>query len=274
MKGDLSLPEIGRRSVLSFLVAIPIVSMGIPAFASDPNDPLPSWNDSGSKAAILAFVERVTKPGSPDFVPEAERVATFDNDGALWAEQPMYSQLLFAPDRVEALAPQHPEWLTKEPFASLLGFKTYIVSGGGIEFMRPWTERAYGIPPENIVGSSAKLKFELRDGKAVLVRLPEVDFIDDGPGKPVGINEQIGRRPIAAFGNSDGDLQMLQYAMSGDGARFGLIVHPTDAVREWAYGRESHVGPLDKALHEAETKGWAVVDMNADWKTIFPFGGK
>jgi hypothetical protein len=294
-------------------------------------------------AAIVAFVDRVTKQGSPDFVPEAERIATFDNDGTLWAEQPMYFQLLFALDRVKALAPRHPEWKEKEPFASLLkgdvkgalaggepaiaqivnvthtgmtndefqqivrdwiatakhpitgrfytemvyqpmlelvaylrakGFKTFIVSGGGIEFMRAWTEKVYGIPPENVVGSSAKVRFELRDGKPVLMRLPEVDFIDDGPGKPVGINEHIGRRPIAAFGNSDGDLQMLQYTVAGSGARFALIVHHTDAEREWAYDRKSSIGHLDKALDEARAKGWTVVDMMNDWKTIFPFGNK
>jgi hypothetical protein len=285
----------------------------------------------------------MTNHGSPDFVPEDERIATFDNDGTLWAEQPMYFQLLFALDRVKVLAPQHPEWKEREPFASLLrgdvkgvlaggepaiaeiviathtgmtseefeqivrdwivrakhpitgrlytemvyqpmlelvaylrakSFKTYIVSGGGIEFMRPWTEQVYGIPPENVVGSSAKVKFELRDGKPVLMRLPEINFINDGPGKPVGINEHIGRRPIAAFGNSDGDLQMLQWTMSGNGLRFALIVHHTDAEREWAYDRNSSIGHLDKALDEAQAKGWTVVDMKNDWKTIFPFGNK
>jgi len=304
---------------------------------------LPSWNDTASKNAILAFVDRVTKQGSPDFVPEPERIAAFDNDGTLWAEQPLYSQFLFAIDRVKVLAPQHPEWKTTEPFASLLrgdakgvlaggekaivpiviathsgmtsdefnqivrdwiatarhpvtkrlytemvyqpmlelvtylqanGFKTFIVSGGGIDFMRPWTERVYGIPPENVVGSSGKVKFELRDGKPILLRLPEIDFINDGPGKPVGIHEHIGRRPIAAFGNSDGDLQMLQYTMGGSGARFALIVHHTDAEREWAYDRTSSIGRLDKALDEAQAKGWTVVDMKNDWKTIFPFGNK
>jgi hypothetical protein len=306
-------------------------------------DPLPSWNDRPTKQAILSFVERATQPGSPDFTPEPERVATFDNDGTLWAEQPMYFQLLFALDRVKALAPDHPEWRDKEPFAALLksdvgaalsggepavaeivmathtgmtndefaaivsewiakakhpvtgrlytemvyqpmleltaflrakAFKVFIVSGGGIEFMRPCTERVYGVPPENVVGSSAMTKFELRDGKPVLIRLPKIDFINDGPGKPVGINEHIGRRPLAAFGNSDGDLQMLQYTMGGPGLRFALLVHHTDAVREWAYDRESKVGRLDKALDEAEAKGWMVVDMKNDWKSIFPFGDK
>ena len=306
-------------------------------------DPLPSWNDGAAKQAIVAFVAKVTKEGAPDFVPPAERIATFDNDGTLWAEQPMYFQLLFALDRVKALAPQHPEWKDKEPFASLLkgdvkgalaggeramldivmathagmtteefekivqewiatakhpvtkrpytemvyqpmlellaylranGFKTFIVSGGGIEFMRPWAEKVYGIPPEQVVGSSIKTKFELRDGKPVLVRLPEVNFIDDKAGKPVGIQQHIGRRPIAAFGNSDGDLQMLQWTTAGRGARLALIVHHTDAEREWAYDRKSSIGRLDKALDEAQAKGWTVVNMKDDWKRIFPSRGQ
>jgi len=301
-------------------------------------DPLPSWNDGAAKKSIVAFVKNVTKEGSADFVPVAERIATFDNDGCLWAEQPMYFQAFFIFDRIKALAPQHPEWKTKEPFASVLkgdvkaalaggeralmetvmathagmtteefekivkdwiatakhpttkrpftemvyqpmlelltylranNFKTFIVSGGGIEFMRPWTERVYGIPPEQVVGSSIKTKFELRDGKPVLMRLPELNFIDDKEGKPVGINQHIGRRPIAAFGNSDGDLQMLQYTAAGKGPRFCLYVHHTDAAREWAYDRTSHIGKLDKGLDEARAKGWTVVSMKDDWKTIF-----
>ncbi|MCM3870383.1 MAG: haloacid dehalogenase-like hydrolase [Pyrinomonadaceae bacterium] len=301
-------------------------------------DPLPSWNDGAAKQSIVDFVKRVTTRGGKDFVPEPERIAVFDNDGTLWAEQPMYFQLLFALDRVKVLAPQHPEWKTTEPFASLLkgdvkgalaggqkalveimmaahagmttqefeqivkdwiatakhpvskrpytemvyqpmlellaylrahGFKTFIVSGGGIEFMRPWTEKVYGIPPEQVVGSSIKTKFDMSSGQPVLMRLPEVNFIDDGPGKPVGINEHIGRRPIAAFGNSDGDLQMLQWTAAGNGARFCLYVHHTDAEREWAYDRTSHIGKLDKGLDEATQRGWTVVDMKKDWKTIF-----
>ena len=302
-------------------------------------DPLPSWNDGAARRSIVAFVEKVTKPDSPDFVPPAERIATFDNDGCLWAEQPMYFQAFFAFDRVRALAPQHPEWKDKEPYASVLrgdlkgalaggehglvemvmathagttteefdrivtdwittakhpktgrlltemvyqpmlelldylranGFKTFIVSGGGIEFMRPWTERVYGIPPEQLVGSSIQTKFELRDGKPVLVRLPAVNFVDDKEGKPVGIQMHIGRRPLAAFGNSDGDLQMLQWTTAGSGPRFALYVHHDDAAREWAYDRESHIGKLDKGLDEAKAKGWTVVSMKNDWKTIFP----
>jgi hypothetical protein len=281
----------------------------------------------------------VINVGSPDFVPPAERIATFDNDGCLWAEQPMYFQFFFALDRVKALAPQHPEWKDKRPFASLLegdtkgalaggekamlemimathagltteefetivndwiatarhpvtkrpftamvyqpmlelmaflranGFKTFIVSGGGIEFMRPWTETVYGIPPEQVIGSSGKLKFELRDGRPVLMKLPEVNFIDDQAGKPAGIQQHIGRRPIAAFGNSDGDLQMLQWTAAGPGPRFCLYVHHTDPDREWAYDRKSHIGRLDKGLDEAAAKGWTVVSMKDDWKTIFP----
>jgi phosphoglycolate phosphatase-like HAD superfamily hydrolase len=287
----------------------------------------------------MAFAEKVTKEGAPDFVPVPERIAVFDNDGTLWAEQPMYFQAFFVFDRIKALAPQHPEWKDKEPFASVLkgdvksalaggdralmemvmathtgmtseefakivkdwiatakhpmtkrpytemvyqpmlellaylranGFKTFVVSGGGIEFMRPWTENVYGIPPEQVIGSSGKTKFELRDGKPVLVRLPELNFVDDKGGKPVGINQHIGRRPIAAFGNSDGDLQMLQWTAAGTGARFCLYVHHNDAAREWAYDRQSHIGTLDKGLDEANARGWTVVSMKDDWKTVFP----
>jgi phosphoglycolate phosphatase-like HAD superfamily hydrolase len=302
-------------------------------------DPLPSWNDGKAKQAIVAFVAKVTQAGAPDFVPPAARIATFDNDGTLWAEQPMYFQLLFALDRVKALAPQHPEWQDKEPFASLLrgdvqgalaggeramldivmtthagmtteefekivtdwvatathpvtkrpyttmvyqpmlelltylrahGFKTFIVSGGGIEFMRPWVEHVYGIPPEQIIGSSIKTQFEMRDGTPVLVRLPAIDFIDDKAGKPVGIHKIIGRRPLMAFGNSDGDVQMLQWTTAGTGPRFGLLVHHTDAAREWAYDRHSSIGRLDTGLDEAQARGWTVVDMKGDWRTLYP----
>ncbi|PYK85436.1 MAG: haloacid dehalogenase, partial [Verrucomicrobia bacterium] len=307
-------------------------------------EPLPSWNDGPTKQSITDFVAKVTKEGSPDFVPVAERIATFDNDGTLWCEQPMYFQLFFALDRVKTLAPQHPEWKTKEPFASLLkgdvkgalaggehaileiivathagmttaefekivadwiatakhpkfkrpyteciyqpmvellaylranGFKTFIVSGGGIEFMRPWTEKVYGIPPEQVVGSSIKTKYEMRDGKPVLMRLPEMNFIDDKAGKPVGINSHIGRRPIAAFGNSDGDQQMLEWTQAGSGARLMMLVHHDDAAREFAYGAESKIGTFSDALMvEAKKDGWTVISMKDDWKTIFAFEGK
>jgi len=302
-------------------------------------DPLPSWNEGNNKKAIVDFVKSVTTDGSSSFVKREDRIATFDNDGTLWAEQPMYFQFLFALDRVKAMAPQHPEWKDKEPFRSLLagdvqkalaggektieelmisthtgmtteefemtvkgwiaaarhpvkkipytecvyqpmlellsylranGFKTFIVSGGGIEFMRPWTQQVYGIPPEQVVGTNGKLKYELQNGKPVLVKLPQANFIDDKEGKPVGIQMNIGKRPIAAFGNSDGDFQMLEWTTSGDGPRFGLIVHHDDAAREWAYDRESQIGKLDRGLDEATQRGWRLVSMKNDWKKIFP----
>jgi len=327
--------KFGPVLALTLFLAVLLGNLAV----ADSRDPLPSWNEGNTKQSVVEFVRKVTTPGSPAFVPPAERIATFDNDGTLWAEKPMYVQLSFALDRVKELAPQHPEWKTQEPFASLLkgdlkaalaggdkalleivmathagmttsefekivkewiatarhpttkrpytemvyqpmlelldylranGFKTFIVSGGGIEFMRPWSEAVYGVPPEQVVGSSIKTKFEMRDDGPVLVRLPEVNFIDDKEGKPVGINSHIGRRPVAAFGNSDGDLQMLQWTTAGQGARFGLLVHHTDAEREWAYDKDSPVGRLDKALTEAEAKGWTVVDMKRDWKVVYP----
>jgi phosphoglycolate phosphatase-like HAD superfamily hydrolase len=307
-------------------------------------DPLPSWNDTAAKQAIVDFVSRVIHEGTADFVPPEERIAVFDNDGTLWAEQPAYFQLLFAVDRIKALGPDHPEWRNTEPYKSVLAgdmqalaaqgekgivqimavthsgittrefnnvakgwlaaakhpttgrlytdmiyqpmlevldylranrFKTFIVSGGGVEFMRAFAEQTYGIPPEQVIGSSGKVKFEMREGVPVLVKLPELNFIDDKEGKPVAINQHIGRRPIMAFGNSDGDLQMLQYTTIPRGSddttpRFGLIVHHTDAEREWAYDRDSHIGRLDKALDETPRRGWVVVDMKNDWKQIFP----
>ncbi|HZF35278.1 MAG TPA: HAD family hydrolase [Candidatus Angelobacter sp.] len=327
-----------RPTVLMLLLcATLLVAISVSARAA--GDALPSWNDGPAKAAIVDFVARVTTEGGPDFVPAAERIATFDNDGTLWSEQPLYFQFIFMIDRVKALAPEHPEWQTEEPFHSVLagdmkgalasgeaglvkmgmathagmttdefdkivtdwlatarhptlkrpytelvyqpmlellaylranGFKTYIVSGGGIEFMRTFSEKVYGVPPEQVIGSSIKTKFEMRDGKPVITRLPEIDFIDDGPGKPVGIQKFIGRRPLAAFGNSDGDLQMLQWTAAGAGPRLVLIVHHTDAEREWAYDRKSSIGKLDKALDEATARGWTVVSMKDDWKTIYP----
>jgi hypothetical protein len=300
---------------------------------------MPSWNDTAPKAAIVEFVEKVAKEGSPDFVPESERIAVFDNDGTLWVEHPMYVQLAFVLDRVKLEAPNHPEWATTQPFKAVLegdmktlaaagekglvelimathagmtvtqfqtivtdwiatardprfkkpytelvyqpmlellaylranGFKTFIVSGGGIEFMRPWTEKVYGVPPEQVVGSSIKMQFAMKDEDPTLFRLPEVNFIDDKAGKPVGIQQHIGRKPIAAFGNSDGDLQMLQWTTLAEGVRFGLIVHHTDAEREYAYDRKSEFGHLDLALDAAAINKWTVVDMKADWKQIFP----
>lgn len=306
------------------------------AFAADP---LPSWNDTTPKQAVVAFVESVTMPGSRDFVPPAERIVVFDNDGTLWAEQPIYFQLAFALDRVKALAPQHPEWKTQEPFAALIrgdikavlaggehaildivmashagmtaeeftevarrwlatarhpqtnqryvdmtyqpmlellvylrtnGFRTFIVSGGGVDFLRVFAEEAYGIPPEQVVGSSIRTKYELQNGKPVIARLPAIDFIDDKAGKPVGIHKFIGRRPVLAFGNSDGDFEMLEWTTAGTGARLGLLLHHDDAEREWAYDRHSAVGRLDRGLDEAAKRGWILVSMKEDWRSVFP----
>ncbi len=300
---------------------------------------LPSWQDTAAKKSIIDFVTRVTQPGSPDYVPPAERIAVFDNDGTLWLEQPAYVQLVFTLQRIHALAPQHPEWKTEEPFRSVLagdmkgvaatgetgvakllaathtgmstsdfratvhdwmskaqdprfkrsytqlvyqpmlevlqymranGFKTYIVSGGGVEFIRDYSERVYGVPPEQVIGSTAKYKYSLVGGVPTLTRLAQIDNVDDGPGKPASIEHVIGRRPIAAFGNSDGDIQMLEWTTAGSGARLGVIVHHTDAEREYAYDRTSKMGKLDKGLDEAPIKGWVVVDMKQDWKTVFP----
>ncbi|WP_455875057.1 HAD family hydrolase [Rhizobium yanglingense] len=327
-------PELTRRVILAAAAALLVAPLAIAQ-----TDPLSSWNDTAPKAAIVAFVEKVTKEGSPEFVPEQERIAVFDNDGTLWTEHPMYTQLAFALDRVKVLAPDHPEWKDMQPFKAVLegdmktlaasgqkglvdlmmtthagmttddfqkvvtdwlataldpkfkrpytelvyqpmiellaylranGFKTFIVSGGGIEFMRPWSEQVYGVPPEQVIGSSIKTEFRMRDDTPTLYRLPQVNFIDDKAGKPVGINEHIGRRPIAAFGNSDGDLEMLQWTtMGGAPARFGMLIHHTDAEREYAYDRDSEIGRLDKALDAAAITGWTVVDMKADWKQVF-----
>jgi hypothetical protein len=333
---------LSRRVLLSTLAVMPALTGLLRAnSALAQSDPLPSWNEGAAKSSITSFVARVTTQGGPDFVSPDQRIATFDNDGTLWIEQPMYVQFSFILDRVKVMAPQNPEWKTKQPFKAALdsdmkalaasgekglvelmavthagmtvdefakivsewlatardpkfkkpytelvyqpmlevlaylranGFKTFIVSGGGIEFMRPWTEKIYGIPPEQVVGSSIKTRFEMRDGQPRLFRLPQVNFIDDKAGKPVGINQHIGRRPIAAFGNSDGDLEMLQWTtMSGSGARLGLIVHHTDAEREYAYDRQSPVGKLDKALDAAAVNRWTVVDMKKDWKRVFAF---
>ena len=323
--------QLSRRVIyLLFLIYTPTILAG---------EPLTSWQASESKAAIVSFVEAVSKEGSADYVPPAQRIVVFDNDGTLWSEQPAYFQLLFAMDRIKAMAAQHPEWKSTQPFQAVLegdmkslaasgkrgllqivaashagmsteqfeeivtqwigsarhpstqkrytqmvfqpmlevldylranGFKTFIVSGGGIEFMRPWSEAVYGIPPEQVVGSSIKTEFVMGENGPVLQRLPEIDFIDDKEGKPVGIHNHIGRRPILAFGNSDGDLQMLQWTTAGKGKRLGVIVHHTDGEREWAYDRESHIGKLDKALDLAGPSGWLVVDMKRDWKMIYP----
>lgn len=303
-------------------------------------DPLPSWSDGAAKQAIIAFVEKVTTASGSDFVQPEDRIAVFDNDGTLWAEQPMYFQLAFALDRIKLMAPEHPEWKEREPFASVLkgdvkgamsqgetaiagivtathagmtpaeydavvkdwlatarhpvtkqpytrmvyqpmlevlaylranGFKTYIVSGGGVEFMRAFAEGVYGIPPEQVIGSSGKMQLEMREGVPVLIKLPAIDFVDDKEGKPIAIQKHIGRRPVMAFGNSDGDLPMLQWTAAGSGPRFCLYVHHTDPAREWAYDRNSHIGRLDKGLDIAKEKQWTLVDMKSDWKRIFAF---
>ena len=327
-----------RRSFVGGLVAAGM----LPATASRAQaDPLPSWSAGLVKQAILDFVSQVTAADGADFVPVPERIATFDNDGTLWTEQPNYFQVIFAMDRVKAAAAQHPEWRTTEPFRWVLAddraalaamgekgtleimaathagltteefrhivldwiatarhprfhrpytdlvyqpmlelmaflrvnqFKCFIVSGGGIEFMRPWTERAYGIPPEQVVGSSGVTRYVMESpDKPVLMKEPKVQFVDDGPGKPEGINRFIGRRPIFAFGNSDGDQQMLEWTAAPAGARFMALVHHTDAVREYAYDRNSPIGRLDKAWDEAIRRKWVVVDMKNDWKVIYPF---
>jgi haloacid dehalogenase-like hydrolase len=336
-------PGINRRALVSTLATLPALIGSLrttSALAQAGPDSLPSWNDGPAKSSITTFVRRVTAQGSPDFVPVEQRIATFDNDGTLWVEHPMYTQLAFALDRVKAMAPMHPEWKDKQPFKAVLegdmktlaesgerglveiimvthagmttaefakivtdwiatarhprfkrpytelvyqpmlellaylranDFKTFIVSGGGIEFMRPWSEPVYGVPPQQVVGSSIKTRFEMRDGQPLLFRLPAVNFIDDKAGKPVGINEHIGRRPIAAFGNSDGDLEMLQWATMSGGVRLGLIVHHTDAEREYAYDSDTHFGRLSKAtLDAAALNQWTVVSMKQDWKVIFP----
>jgi phosphoglycolate phosphatase-like HAD superfamily hydrolase len=309
-----------------------------PAGTASAATALPSWRDGAARQTIVRFVEAVTRQGTPEYVPPAERIAVFDNDGTLWSEQPLYFQFFFLLDQVRAVAPQHPEWKNNPAFKALMandmaalmreekrllpliatanagmtvdeydrtirawldsarhpkfnrrytdlvyqpqlellsylranGFKTFIVSGGTIEFMRPWAERVYGIPPEQVVGSTQTVTYEVRNGQPTLVRGPKLEFINDGPGKPVGIYRQIGRRPILAVGNSDGDLQMLQYTMAGTGQRLAVLVHHDDAEREFAYDRKSGIGKLDKALDEALTRGWTVISMKQDWARIYP----
>jgi phosphoglycolate phosphatase-like HAD superfamily hydrolase len=304
------------------------------------NDPLPSWNDGAAKQAILDFVAAVTDESSDQFVPVEDRIATFDNDGTLWCEQPLYNQAVFALDRVRALAPDHPEWREQQPFQAILsndrdalaklgkqdlaavittthagmttdefvqvvrdwiatakhprfdrlyaacvyqpqlelldylrvnGFQTWIVSGGGVDFMRVFAEAVYGIPPAQVIGSSGKVQFELREGQPVFVKLPELSSYDDKEGKPENIHLHIGQKPILAFGNSDGDQAMLEYTDSGDRSRLMLIVHHDDAEREYAYDRDSAIGKLDTALTAAAAKGWMVVGMKDNWRRVFPF---
>ena len=322
-----------------WLVAVLLLNTFLVPCMAKKADPLPSWNDGPAKQAITEFVAAVTDKNGKDYVKPADRIATFDNDGTLWVEYPMYTQFLFAFDRVKELAPKHPEWKTTQPFKAVLegdmktvaasgmkglmeilmethtgmtaeefeqeasnwlatekhskfkrlytecvyqpqlellaylranGFKTFICSGGGIAFMRPITEKTYGIPPEQVIGSSAVAEFQVKDGKPELVRMPKINFVNDKAGKPVGIYQHIGRRPILAFGNSDSDMQMIEYTTAGQGRRLGLFVHHTDADREYAYDRQSHVGTLDKALDQADANDWIIVDMKNDWKTVFP----
>lgn len=335
-----SRPE--RRGWANLLLALALFFLSAGCIAAT-QDPLASWRDGKTKQQIVDFVKKTTTSGSPDFIPPEKRIAVFDNDGTLWAEQPVYFQVFFVQDQLKAQAAKHPEWKTTEPFKSALagdfngvaatgekgvaqlvaathagmtsdefaqnvrqwvssarhpktgrvftemvyqpmlellhylrdhGYKTYIVSGGGQDFMRAWAWATYGIPPEQVIGSEGELKFELRDGKPVLVKLPKIALIDDGPGKPVGIERFIGQRPVFAFGNSDGDQQMLEWVAGSDGAHFAGLVHHTDADREWAYDRQSKIGKLDKALDEANAKGWTVVDMKQDWLQVFPPEGK
>jgi len=315
-------------------------STGPVTISVETKDPLPSWNNGATKSAIIDYIKSVTTDGSASFIPIEDRIATFDNDGNLWAEQPAYFQLFFALDQIKALADDHPEWQDQEPFKSVLNdnmdgvmksgmhglmeiimtshagttsqdyraavsqwlstaqhprfgvgynemiyqpmlelldflranhFKVFIVSGGGIDFMRVWATEAYGIPSDQIIGSSIKAEFSYSDGKAEIIKIPELNFIDDKEGKPVGIYQHIGKKPVFASGNSDGDLQMLQFCDSNSYPSFKLYLHHTDEEREWAYDRDSHIGKLDKGLDEARAKGWTVIDMKKDWKTIFPF---
>jgi phosphoglycolate phosphatase-like HAD superfamily hydrolase len=324
---------------ISRLASAVAMLLFITAHVAAADDQLPSWNDGTTKQSIIDFVTRVTKDGSPDYVKPEDRIATFDNDGTLWIEMPMYNQFVFALDEVKAQAKQNPEWKDKEPFKSVLAgdmkavaamgekgmleilaathsgmttvdfnktvkgwletakhprfkvlytdlvyqpmlellaylrtndFRTFIVSGGGVEFMRNFTEKTYDIPPWQVIGSSGVTKYQLWDASPTLVKEPKVLFVDDGPGKPEGINHFIGRQPIFAFGNSDGDKEMLEWTAAGDGLRFMGLVHHTDAIREYAYDRDTKIGKLDKALDEAIAKGWTVVDMKNDWRTIFP----
>ncbi|MGB7946867.1 MAG: HAD family hydrolase [Candidatus Binatia bacterium] len=329
-----------RRTVKIVVIGLLLILNGRLLNGAE-TDPLSSWNEGASKKAIVEFVTKVTREGDPDFVKPEERIATFDHDGTLWAEQPIYFQIMFAMDRVRAMAPKHPDWKNQQPFKAVLdgdikalaalgetgflkiialthtgmttdvfskhvanwiatarhprfdrpytelvyqpmlellgylranGFKTFIVSGGGVEFMRVFTERVYGIPPEQVVGSSGVVKYQLQAGqKPVLIKEGKIEFVNDGPGKPVGINRFIGRRPVFAYGNSDGDQQMLEWTAAGSGARFMGLVHHTDAEREWAYDRKSSVGRLNKAWDEAVKRGWTVTNMKTEWKKIFAF---
>jgi phosphoglycolate phosphatase-like HAD superfamily hydrolase len=337
--------NVGLRRGLREAMVLFVVLLGM-AGAQAEHDPLPSWNKGAAKEAILSFVKATTEKSSPQHVEPKDRIATFDQDGTLWMEHPLYAQAMFALDRLGKLAPQHPEWKETEPFKSVLsgdreamskftekdwmeivavthtgmntedfqaivkqwittakaprfdrpytdliyqpmlevmrylrekGFRTYIVTGGGQEFVRVYSEQVYGVPPEQVVGSSVVTKYDNSSGKPVLMREPKVFFIDDGPGKAIGINLFIGKRPYAAFGNTQGDAAMLEWTQAGDGARLMMLVHHDDATREYAYGPggglpDTHVGTFSDALMaEAKKSGWIVISMKDDWKRIFPF---
>lgn len=322
------------RPILFALMA----ATALPAFAQE--DPLPSWNDSARKQALLDFVTAATTQGGPGYIEPGDRIATFDNDGTLWSEQPMYFQGIFAFDRLREMAPDHPEWATTQPFQAVLendmaalgaagehglmqiiaathagitdtaftgevtdwidtakhprfdrlytdlvfqpmleamdylranDFETWIVSGGGIDFMRAWTEPVYGIPTDQVIGSQIEITYQDVDGVPSFQREAELFFLDDKDGKPVAISRHIGKPPVIAFGNSDGDFEMLRYTTGQQGPRLGMIVHHTDAEREWAYDRDSSIGRLDKALDAAPDMGWQVIDMKNDWAVIYPF---
>lgn len=328
-----------KRRPLNIVGLILILSLTACASRQSGPDPLPSWTDEDSRQRIVEFVATVTDSTGDHFVPVNERIATFDNDGTLWSEQPIYFQFLFILDRVRAMAPEHPEWKTTQPFQAVLendwaslkaagaqgvnelsmatstgtttdefaaiikewlvysrhpttgkpytqmvyqpmlelmdylranDFKVFIVSGGGLGFLRPWTEAVYGVPPEQVIGTSIETSYEVIDGYPAIVREPELHFLNDKATKPVAINRFIGRRPILAAGNSDGDFEMLEWTTSGDGARLGMLIHHTDANREWAYDRESISGRLDRGLDAADAKGWLLIDMARDWKVIYP----
>lgn len=323
--------------------ALLLLLLGCAAPATPPAapaaDPLPSWNEGPAKARIVEFVRHTTTPGDPGFVAPPDRIAVFDNDGTLWVEQPLYTELLFALDQVRAEAPHHPEWRTRQPFKAVLqgdargalaggqkslaailgtthagmtvatfdstvrgwiatarhpatnrrftsmvyqpqvellawlrsqGYQTWIVTGGTANFVRAFVEPTYGVPPEHVVGSRLRLMYRILDGGPAVVVEPAIDLVDDGPGKPVGIAQAIGRRPVIAVGNSDGDYEMLDYSTSGSGPRLGIIIHHDDGAREYAYDRDSHVGRLARGLDSAATKGWLVTSMKQDWKVIFP----
>ncbi len=331
--------HITRRGWLAALALCASLTACAPMAPASGGDALPSWNDGANKSRIVEFVRAVGTEGGKDFVPPADRIAVFDNDGTLWLEYPLYTQLRFVFDRIRELAPQHPEWQTQEPFKSVIagdlrgalaggtaglfallgaaqsgsttfafesvvkqwieasndprfkrpyteltyqpmqellrylranGFKTYIVSGGTTDFMRAFAAPVYGIPSEQVIGSRQKFAFEIKDGQPTVQMMPSLEFNDDGPGKPIAIAAIIGKRPIAAFGNSDGDFQMLQWTTAGSGARLGMLVHHDDAAREYAYDRDSSIGRLAEGLDRYQAMGWGLISMKNDWKTIFP----